>query len=324
MYHNTKVYLNEIALHDFASPEDFKPPYSLERHCHDKRSNANPMEHLNAVVSCITSAQMVIETFLCMDVELLRTLPMVNYIRIIYAIFILDMLATNKADAPVEYCNLFDQGSLQIDTYSILVVRHLERVVGPAHCKIPSIILRKMLRLQGWRRLHKFERSASVSKETAAPAKLKQAMSSLNMAQPPKDTAIHAIGIPNGQYIPPGGNKALGLASASSSQQIFPNSMKITMPGSLRLANPLQDSASHASQAAAYPEGPINQCDIGAGHETALDLSGDCHMDLDPDTLFLFSEMENIASDNIDWAWQVDSDVASGNLQEQQNENMCG
>lgn len=311
MYHNTNIYLHEIALHDYRSPEDFKPPYSLEGHRYDKRSTDNTMRHLDAIIQCITSAHILIETFLHMNVELLRTLPIVNYIRLLYAIFVLEMLATSADDASHEYGVFLTRGSLQIDTYSTLLIKHLERVVGPAKCTIPSIILGKLLRLQEWRHRQLLPPTSWLAAEAATPPRSEQAMPSLNRPQSSENTMIHPVGTYSDEHTSLGGRRTSDFASARTNQNAPLNSAGATPEASIPHFDPLQGMAFDPAQPASHLDGHLTQPGTSNGYDAAFDFSGDYQMDLDQDNMLLFSGMENITTDTANWAWPIGHDVST-------------
>ncbi len=149
-----------------------------------------------------------------MDVELLRTLPIFNYIRLLYAIFVLEMLATSANDFSHEYGASLNRESLQIDTYSSLVIKHLECVAGPAKCRIPTIILGKLLRLQERRRRPTMPPTSGLAAEAATSARSGQATPSLNRAQ--KNTMMHPVGTFGDEHTSLGGKRNSEFTSAGT------------------------------------------------------------------------------------------------------------
>ena len=148
-YHHMAIYLHEIALHHDRNPEDFKPPFTFKNLYNNKRSSrASPC--INIILRCVSSVQALIECFLHMDIDSVRTLPLFGFIRFAYGIIILEMIASPSGNTPYEYGVFLNRDSLQIDYYSSLVINHLQHVTETAQCRVPSFFLGMMLKLRSW------------------------------------------------------------------------------------------------------------------------------------------------------------------------------
>lgn len=236
------------------------------------------MTHLDSVIQCITSAHTLIETFLCMDIELLRTLPIFNYIRLTYAVFILETLATSANDASDEV-GFLSRRSLQVDHYISLVINHLELVVGPAKCKTPSMFLGLMLRVQ-------------VQRWTPE--------------QPPIAKASFSTRPEEIVSFPGASNQATPVRSSNESNH------RLSTPQS----EALHDTTYHPSQRAGDLASHQPHAETAHDYDAMLDFSGDYYMDLDPDRLSFLNGIENMSPDPTNWEWPVNYDTPTDTLRQ--------
>ena len=318
MYHNMNIYLHEIALHGDHRPEQFKPPYHFENLRSDKDSTGSSMDHLQAIIQCITSSHALIETFLHMDVELLRTLPIFNYVRLSYAIYVLEMLATSHA-----FGSFLNRGSLQINHYSELVIEHLEHVVGPAKCKIPSIFLGLLIRLQAWHRRPGNEST------TKAPSLTPSDETSLHCSRrnQSSDVVTDSLMVFDDTDDVAAGSKNPNIASDNA------NGLPHATPSAIAPLNPtfqpntFQNLSLDHSQLPTYLTSQAGQPGAAHGYTPLLDLSGDYQMNLDPDNLFLFSGMDNLNDDSMNYpnvTWPMDYGAPTDIEQGQQDDSTPG
>ena len=300
------IYFREIALHDGHSPEVFKPPYSFEKLCPDKRSRSNTLQHLDIILQCVTSSHTLIETFLHIDVDSLRTMPILNYIRFLYALFVLEMIATFSEVASNGPCDFLSRESLQLEHYSGLVIMHLKRVVGPAHCKIPSIFLGLMLRLQEWHRRNAMRPIEWLAAEARQP---------LISTEP---TTTEPAAAQEGPWFDNSGMSSASIfnderiTSRESRRSNLPNSIigptpplnptGSTLHASLSRSNFRQDIDFDHSRIMENWSAQAIQPEEVNGYDNTLEFYGDYQMDLNPSNLFLFAGMEDTAIHSPRWS----------------------
>lgn len=120
-------------------------------------------------MQCITCAHGLVEAFLHIDVDLLRTLPVSNYIRVLYAIFILEILSPPPTNTTLYDDPMISRETLRMDLYTTCIIKHLERTVGPERCKIPAKFLRLMPRLQNWHSVLSTPSATNIAAEQTLP-----------------------------------------------------------------------------------------------------------------------------------------------------------
>ena len=151
MYHHSFIYLHEMALHVDHSPEDFRPPYQLDRvrTVRTGRSATTP-SYIDAVMRCISSSHSLLEVFLHMDIESLQAIPIFTYIRVSYALFVLLKLYSSARDLDSGLTGCIDKESLNLRFNIDSSVELLNVVVSSGKCKVPSVFLRMLLKIQAW------------------------------------------------------------------------------------------------------------------------------------------------------------------------------
>jgi len=83
------IYTNEIALHNNHNVEDFRSPFSQSLLRPPASSQPLTSLHLNAIKTCMFSANTIVSTFLSLPLISARSLPMFNFIRCSYVHMIL-------------------------------------------------------------------------------------------------------------------------------------------------------------------------------------------------------------------------------------------
>lgn len=90
--HVINLYMHEIALHVDHNVEEFRPAFSEENLSNENTEQTRiPLTpaHISALSTCLTSIDGIFESFLSLDVETIRTLPILNFVRVAYAIVVL-------------------------------------------------------------------------------------------------------------------------------------------------------------------------------------------------------------------------------------------
>lgn len=151
MYYTVRLYLFEIALHVDHAPEDFKAPYQMgELHPIQDAEEVPTQVLAESVAGCINSAHALLTTFLLMDVESLRALPVFSYVRISFAAFILAKLSLSAAHPRSRIARVLDKDSLKVQNYMDRAILHVRNIVGNRKSRVPSIFLALLFKLRQW------------------------------------------------------------------------------------------------------------------------------------------------------------------------------
>ncbi|KAK3700908.1 hypothetical protein LTR37_015711 [Vermiconidia calcicola] len=152
IYYSIRLYLHEVALHVDHSPEDFTAPFQMGPiHQFDGNGEQIPTKVLaESVAECITSSHSLLSTFLGMDAEKARALPVFSYVRISYAAFFLAKLCLSAAHRGSRIGKVLDRSSLKVDCYMDRAILHTRAIVGSARCRVPAIFLALLFKLRQW------------------------------------------------------------------------------------------------------------------------------------------------------------------------------
>lgn len=149
IYWTTRLYLNELALHVDHSPEDFKAPYQMGM-IHQWDGEEIPTEILSLTVAeCISCSHGLINTFLAIDADL-RSLPVLSYVRVSYAAFILAKLGLSANHPESQISRVLDQSTLKAQDILDKAILRVQTVLGPSRCRVPSIFLALLFKLRQW------------------------------------------------------------------------------------------------------------------------------------------------------------------------------
>ncbi|KAI5851677.1 hypothetical protein DFP73DRAFT_164638 [Morchella snyderi] len=118
-YNLIMVYAHEIALHRDHNVDDFQPPYteSMMREPSIKPNELLSSFHLDAISRCLASSHQVLETFMGMTIQAIRSVPVFTFVRTSYACIILIKLYFSASHPQSELGKVIDKNSLKVDEY---------------------------------------------------------------------------------------------------------------------------------------------------------------------------------------------------------------
>lgn len=152
-YHHTQMYLHEIAMHDEHPPEDFMPPFGLEKILSvltiqsDSRA---PSSYIDSTAVSISSAQAFLDILINMDIDALRMIPIFNFARMAYCLITLIKLYISAKTPSSPIGSVLDPKSLKIGYYLNALMETLVEAIGPNECRSPYTFLGMILRFQAW------------------------------------------------------------------------------------------------------------------------------------------------------------------------------
>ena len=150
MYYTVRLYLHEIALHVDHSPNDFRAPYQMGT-VHAYEGEEIPTGVLaETVAECIQCSHALLDTFLAMDHDSCRALPVFSFVRISYAAFILAKFCLSASHAGSRLGAVLDRSSLKAESYLDRAILHVREIVGPFRCRVPAIFLALLFKLRQW------------------------------------------------------------------------------------------------------------------------------------------------------------------------------
>ena len=94
-YHTNNIYLHEIALHPDHDAEDFRPPFAIRVKSGSRKKLSPP--YINAIMLCLSSSQSLLEIFLNMEIDVVRTSPTLVFVRATYSLVVLMKLSISTS-----------------------------------------------------------------------------------------------------------------------------------------------------------------------------------------------------------------------------------
>lgn len=130
------LYMHEIAMHHNHNIDDFKPPF-----------NATPIDgppdpdfvtpaHIESLTTCMKSVHEVFEAFLSMDVQQLRSLPTLFFVRNSYAAVALIKMYTAVSAKGSKFGSIIKTEDLKVDYYLDRLIDRLARTAEGGMCKV--------------------------------------------------------------------------------------------------------------------------------------------------------------------------------------------
>jgi hypothetical protein len=116
--HVVNLYMHEVAMHVDHNVEEFKPPFteeSIRSTGLEEEETSKPLTsaHIAALSTCLTSIDGVFEAFLSLDIDTIRTLPILYFVRIAYAVVVLIKMFFAAAKPNSELGKVINKGTLQ-------------------------------------------------------------------------------------------------------------------------------------------------------------------------------------------------------------------
>ena len=104
--------------------EEFKPPFteeSIRSSGIEEQEDSRPLTpaHIAALSTCLTSIDGVFEAFLSLDIETIRTLPILYFVRIAYAVVVLIKMFFAAAKPNSELGKVINKGTIPLFTMFI-------------------------------------------------------------------------------------------------------------------------------------------------------------------------------------------------------------
>ena len=134
-FHMVSIYTNEIALHNNHNVEDFRSPFSQSLLRPPPWSQPLTSLHLNAIKTCIFSANTIVSTFLSLPLISARSLPMFNFIRCSYVHMILLTIYFAAWSPKSELGKHIDKESLEIAQSLERLISKLDEAAAEDKCR---------------------------------------------------------------------------------------------------------------------------------------------------------------------------------------------
>lgn len=142
--------MNEIALHDDHCPAHFLPPYTLTRVVSINSAIPGTSCHVKPISVIIASIHELLDCFLNMEPQTLRSMPISTYSRLAYPVIVLTKLHISSKTPASHVGSTIDQIELKLGYYLDSLVRKLQLAAGTVGFRAPLNYLGLFMRLQAW------------------------------------------------------------------------------------------------------------------------------------------------------------------------------
>jgi hypothetical protein len=149
--HVVNLYMHEVAMHVDHNVDEFKPPFSEDSLCGDAQK-PEPLtpHHVNALSTCLDSVDGIFETFLKLDAETIRCLPVAHFVRVAYAVVVLIKMYFNAATPNSELGKVIDKNNMKVEYYLDGLVELFGAAAAEEKSRPASKFLVVLMMLKTW------------------------------------------------------------------------------------------------------------------------------------------------------------------------------
>jgi len=185
-FHLVSIYTNEIALHNNHNIDDFRPPFA-ESLLHPPASS-QPLTslHLNAIKTCIFSANTIVSTFLSLPLTSARSLPMFNFIRCSYIYIILLTIHFAALSPKSELGKHINKDGLGIEKSLGDLISKLEGIASEDKCRGARTFAMIMKVMRTWY----LRRNAEIKEALSMPVEPAASLSQLDLGRGESGTGV--------------------------------------------------------------------------------------------------------------------------------------
>ncbi|KFZ11900.1 hypothetical protein V501_04476 [Pseudogymnoascus sp. VKM F-4519 (FW-2642)] len=153
--HLVNLYMHEVAMHVDHNVESFNAPFTEEK----LRGPDNPDQqasrpltptHIAALSTCLTSIDGVFEAFMSLDVDTIRALPVMHFVRIAYAVVVLIKMHFAAATPGSELGKVIDKNNMKVEQYLDGLLDKFKATAADNKSRPGSKFLMVLIMLKTW------------------------------------------------------------------------------------------------------------------------------------------------------------------------------
>ena len=151
--HVISLYMHEIAMHVDHNVEEFKPPYNeetIQGLVNPQRPEVLTMTHVRALSACLTAIDGVFEVFLKHSVDVVRCLPVANFVRVAYATVVLIKMSLAASHSENGIGKIFVQSALKVEEHLDGLIDLFGRAAADNKSRPSSKFLMVLVMLKTW------------------------------------------------------------------------------------------------------------------------------------------------------------------------------
>jgi hypothetical protein len=160
-YHQDSIYLHESALEsgsttliDFNHRAFNLASGSRAGQVQEETQPPLTAAYVNAAMSCINSSHALLDEFFSTDIQSLRVVPIIHFVRASYAIVVLVKLFISASMPSNELGKILDRQVLKVDYYLEALLERLAEAAGPGKLRVPTKWLIITQQVSDWYHKH--------------------------------------------------------------------------------------------------------------------------------------------------------------------------
>lgn len=167
--HVVNLYMHEVAMHVDHNVEEFKPPFTEEtlRGVGEREPDMLTSAHINALSTCLTSIDGILENFFKFDIETIRCLPTFNLIRVAYAVVVLIKMYFAAATPNSELGNVINKDNMKVEQYLDTLLDIFKASAAEEKSRPAAKFLMVLIMLKTW--FHRQREGKSVQASDSVP-----------------------------------------------------------------------------------------------------------------------------------------------------------
>lgn len=148
------LYMHEVAMHVDHNVEEFKPPFTEEslRGGQIGQDSTAPLTaiHINALSTCLTAIDGIFMTFLSIDIETIRLLPVMHFVRVAYAVVVLIKMYFAAAVEGSELGRVMDKDNMKVELYLDRLLEQFRAAAANDKSRPATKFLMVLVMLKTW------------------------------------------------------------------------------------------------------------------------------------------------------------------------------
>ncbi|KAH8675920.1 hypothetical protein BX600DRAFT_508112 [Xylariales sp. PMI_506] len=151
-FHVLSLYMHEIALYVDKADEKEKPPHHEDalREPVPGLNEGLTAAHIGALSSCLTAIDGIFETFLSMDVQTIRCLPVFNFVRVAYAVVVLIKLYFSASSPDSELGKVINKDHMRAEEYLDKLLEKFRQVGAEEKSRPANKFVMVLTMLRSW------------------------------------------------------------------------------------------------------------------------------------------------------------------------------
>jgi hypothetical protein len=156
--HVVNLYMHEVAMHVDHNVDEFKPPFTeaaLRGVQDESKGLSLTPAHISALSVCLESIDGIFETFLTLDIETIRCLPVANFVRVAYAVVVLIKMYFAAATPGSELGKVIDKENMKVEQYLDGLVEIFKASAAEEKSRPSAKFLMVLIMLKTWFHRHR-------------------------------------------------------------------------------------------------------------------------------------------------------------------------